>query len=522
MTSTAPPCHKRYFTPLDICIDALAENRLVFDLVCPECGHRFRGSVSEAALGPARRGASPPEIRCAGCLQPAALSGPEVRNLFERKLTEALETAEADDDRAGLERLGLVIAQAVELLEPWVMIFVVGFMAQAIGHYLQNTHLLLIRLRKALAEPPLLLAFPPRAEANQYLTRLWRQRFIISPAVLVAYNILSARSGHRRSHPKIRLRFDYYAPDLDNLSGHGALVPNITPPRHSRHLIDLREWYWRDDGLGEVTDPAEPLPFAFGEEDRAAGRRWLESKGLEDREFVCFLGRDDTYTRGTHDPNHWMHNSYRNMDIQNYVPAMEWLAERSVPSIRLGFMAASRLETEKREILDYACSGERTEFLDLYLSARCLFYVSSGSGLGLMARMAHRPLLYVNMCQYTAHTILVPGAVVIFKKMWGRREGRFLSIREVFERHLESCYLPAFFEEAGVDFVENSPEEIRASVEEMWRRVRGDWVETEEEKKLQAAYLDLRREYYPGYAPGQDGRLGYSFLKMNPYLLADA
>lgn len=501
-----------YFELRDIALDQLAEGGLGFELVCPGCGLSWRLDQPGGFVW----------LRCPRCQAEAGLDKAAVRTLFERKIRNELELAEKSGQPRAWDDLGRAIARATELLEPWLMIFVVGFMAQAFGHYLKNTHLLLIRLEKALDEPPLLLAFPPAVESNAYLTGLWRQKFIISPIVKIAYDLLSPLPGHRRVHPRINLNFNYYIPDLDNMSGHGALVPSVLPPRHSRHLIDLREWYWREDSLGESPDPSAPMPFVFSEEEHLNGRGWLASKNTSPGGYVCFLGRDDAYGRQTYNADNWNCNSYRNVDILNYEPAMHWLADRGLSSIRLGSQAAKALSADRPEIIDYACSGERTEFLDLYLGTECLFYVSAGSGPDSIPCMAHRPLLLTNLCQYALSTLLWAGTTLIFKKFWSERQNKFLSVREIFEGHLESCYLGHYFQEAGIRLVENSPEEIRASTEEMLALSRGTWRETEEERRLKASFVRLLNEFYPGFQAGQAGRLGFNFLKMNPFLLADA
>ncbi len=77
---------------------------------------------------------------------------------------------------------------------------------------------------------------------------------------------------------------------------------------------------------------------------------------------------------------------------------------------------------------------------------------------------------------------------------------------------------PRFYDEAGLELVSNSPEEILAAVREMHQRVKGEWIVTAEEEDTKAAFVDLIREFYPGY-PEYRSNPAFSFFKMNPYLV---
>lgn len=48
-------------------------------------------------------------------------------------------------------------------------------------------------------------------------------------------------------------------------------------------------------------------------------------------------------------------------------------------------------------VVDYAHHPERSPELDLFLAARCRFFIGTSSGLALVATVFSRPVLYTNL-----------------------------------------------------------------------------------------------------------------------------
>ena len=71
--------------------------------------------------------------------------------------------------------------------------------------------------------------------------------------------------------------------------------------------------------------------------------------------------------------------------------------------------------------------------------------------------------------------------------------------------------------EAGIEPIENTPEEILALAQEMNMRLDKTWVTRDEDEELQSRYRDL---YPPGHsAYGFPSRIGTEFLRKNNSLL---
>jgi putative glycosyltransferase (TIGR04372 family) len=169
---------------------------------------------------------------------------------------------------------------------------------------------------------------------------------------------------------------------------------------------------------------------------------------------------------------------------------MEELANRGYIAIRMGAAVREALTTSNPKIFDYATRG-RTDFLDVYLSAKCAFFVSSGTGLDELTRVFRRPLLFVNFVPLEyAHTWF-PDGLFIPKKLWLTDERRFLRFREIIESGVGRVLKGEEYESHGIEVIENTPAEILAAVVEMDERLKGTWETTVEDEELQRRFWSL-------------------------------
>ena len=58
----------------------------------------------------------------------------------------------------------------------------------------------------------------------------------------------------------------------------------------------------------------------------------------------------------------------------------------------MGSIVKENISTNNNKIINYANSQNRTDFLDIYLISKCKFYISTGTGLDLVATLFRKPL----------------------------------------------------------------------------------------------------------------------------------
>lgn len=253
----------------------------------------------------------------------------------------------------------------------------------------------------------------------------------------------------------------------------------------------------------------------FTDEEEQQGKELLTTMGVNNW-FVCFHARDSAYLDyklGKRDKRH----DFRNCGVENYLPAAAFIARQGGYVLRMGAKVQSKLPQTTSRIIDYAIQ-HRTDFGDIYLPAKCFFYLGNTSGLNSVPYVFGIPVANANVIPITRGP--PPGAKDLFipKKIWSVKEKRFLTFREmVNSEEIEYWQKHGFREDAGLIPVENSPEEILDLAQEMYQRLQGKWKPVPEDEELQQKFKCLftpQHQYY-----GFPSRMGAKFLRENKQLL---
>jgi len=286
-----------------------------------------------------------------------------------------------------------------------------------------------------------------------------------------------------------------------------------------RNMKVLRKFVPGENDDYEVWDKYPPqLSFTTREEEK--GKELLKEMNIDfGAKFICFHSRDNTYLekKDLKDGNkidRFYHN-YRDCSINNYLMAAEYLAGKGIYAIRMGGTVKDKLVVNNSKIIDYA-SRYRSDFGDIYLLAKCKFFLGNNAGLVATPIIFNIPAAQANWIPIgirlrSARDIFIP------KKLWLTKDKRFLTFREIIEMGAHMWDQTQLYLENGIEVIENTPEEILELAKEMDARIDGVWIETDEDIELQERYRQL---FPPGaYCYSLKSRIGSKFLKDNRNLL---
>ena len=225
----------------------------------------------------------------------------------------------------------------------------------------------------------------------------------------------------------------------------------------------------------------------FTKDEDAHGEAFLARNR---RGFVCLNVRDSGYNsmiRSEFNLNakNW---PQRNSDIETYLDACCVLTSRETAIYRMGIQVEKKFGSKDSLILDYATNGSRSEFLDLYLGAKCRFAISTSSGWDEIPFMFSRPVLLSNCADFLKVSNLTANCLIFPKIFFSSTTKTILGFEEIMDlfqygiRFLNSENL----ESLGVEIRDMSSEELVEAVTEMAQRVEGTFVETPEQKVMQA------------------------------------
>jgi putative glycosyltransferase (TIGR04372 family) len=216
-----------------------------------------------------------------------------------------------------------------------------------------------------------------------------------------------------------------------------------------------------------------------------------------------------------------LQHSARNIDIYSFTKVVKYLAKNNVIVFRMGDPSMVRIDDlceEHNNLYDYAHMKCRTPRLDLVLSANCMFFVGNSSGAGYMATIFNRPLVAVgvslpfNFCPSGFERDF--GIPKLFRKI---DTGDLCSFKEIFENGLSECRTTEEVSQRGYEFIENTAEEIKEVVAEMFERLNGSWSSTDFDEQLQHKAQSLIP--LGSYTFGSKSRCGTFFLRRYSHLV---
>lgn len=249
--------------------------------------------------------------------------------------------------------------------------------------------------------------------------------------------------------------------------------------------------------------------------DRDTERGWraLESVGVpRDAWFVCFHSREGGYS-----PNDEHLHDYRNSPVEDYMLAMAALVERGAWCLRMGDPSMRPMPAAPR-VIDYAHSAIRSDWMDVFLCARCRFFIGNTSGIHFVSGVFHVPCANANMIPMSALP-MGPHDLGIPKLLWHEHEERYLDFAEILGSPIGSYRFSEEYRAARLRVVNNTPEEIRDLALEMLDRTAGEAVYTDDDERLQSGFAGLMR---PGhYSYGARSRVGRDFLRRHRALVPE-
>lgn len=256
-----------------------------------------------------------------------------------------------------------------------------------------------------------------------------------------------------------------------------------------------------------------PPLLTLSEEDREYGWSVLKKLGVpEGAWFVCVHCREAGFY-----PTETFH-AFRDADIMTYVPAMEAVTAQGGWCIRVGDKTMKPLPSMPH-VIDYALDPAKSERMDVFLCGTCRCFLGSNSGLGNVANIFgipvasanHAPLAYI--LPYGCKDLAIP------KLYWSTADQRFLTFREILNSPSCSYDEAKYFSQAGIQLVNNSPEEIRELLLELLETANATVAYTEEDNQRQRQFKSLMRPGHMSYGAGS--RVGRHFLRQHEQLNAD-
>jgi len=376
---------------------------------------------------------------------------------------------------AGLT-LAVIILPIFYLLN-LVFNFRIGMIRQErYGHLAMNTELFLRRLQLDIYPKDVYYFFvcnPFVTTANRQLLSMFQRVITISESLFLGYIFLAIR-------------------------------PHLAKTRFYQPLeLKSNEYF-------EFQQAQPSLTFSAEELER--GRRELKKMGIELKKdwFVCIYARDSAYLDSAFPERNWSYSDFRNVCIETYNEAIQFIVDKGGWVIRMGSVVEDPLSISHKRIIDYANSKYSSPFLDVFLTAYCKFYLSSDGGCSDPAMIFDRPIIWVSNAEIEFSPI-GKNALAIPKKIRNCKTKQYLPYYEIFEKKMDPSGNHA--KDPELEYEDNNSREILDVTMEMFKRIEGDFIMTEEESLLMHNYFS---DYWSQCRNKQiKTPIGLQFLKEN-------
>jgi len=379
------------------------------------------------------------------------------------------------------------VVVVIHLIRPWVLVRWGELPSPRIGHFAANTELYLCERDAGINVPKqrhvdVFFMEPPIC--NQQLATMWKRVLRVWPHWML---------------PSIRRVY--------------RLIPGGT-------IHEIGDNTQQDRDVHNLLDRFPPH-LKFTAEEEARGAAGLRMMGIPNgTPFVCLIVRDDAYLEA-HQSKDWSYHNYRDSDIQNYVLAAEELADRGYFVLRMGAKVRESIKSSHSRVIDYAVNGMRSDFMDIYLAARCEFCISTGTGFDSVPIIFRRPIVFVNLAALGYLYTFRAQIICITKHHFAVQKNRELTLSEIFTNGVGFSLRTSDYESKDVLLVENTPEEICDVVVEMVERLQGTWHQEPNDDALQRRFwkiypADAHDAYQDRPLHGEiRSSIGSQFLRVN-------
>jgi putative glycosyltransferase (TIGR04372 family) len=334
--------------------------------------------------------------------------------------------------------------------------------------------------------------------------------------------------GWRPEHKAILLAPQWYTANkalLNHWKDHYLIVDDDKMIKHLRPLADILTVDVAFSRLPsrKVVHARIALPFVQKEyeekklaplltidpEIKKKGWEILNKIGISPgSKFITLHVREDNF-KGEQG---CLHNAHRNANIEDYFEAIDLLIEKGYQVIRLG-EPSSKAVAPKQGVFDYAHSPYKSDWMDIFLCAEADIFLGASGGVFATPQVFGTPLVATNFpptyLDHSSQDLFIP------KLMRDRASKRLLTFKEIFSPPIFQCEEGYLFAKLGIEFVDNTPGEIKEIVQELLERFESKLVYTEDDQVLQ----NKLRSYTAARGGLSISRMGRDFLRRHQDLL---
>lgn len=190
--------------------------------------------------------------------------------------------------------------------------------------------------------------------------------------------------------------------------------------------------------------------------------KYLSEYGLNEKNFVCIHLRDPAY---------YNYNSCRDVEIESYISAINFLIERKIPVVRFVHKNSKSIKSLNNKFYhEYTVDNDVNKSVQYYLIKNSKFVICTQSGIYNLNSLFDVPFFLTNAIPVNICGVVKPQDRIIIKKFKYKNTNKFLKIHDIINKDLNT--LPEFnITKHNIEIVDNTNYEILDGVKEILNNI---------------------------------------------------
>ena len=267
--------------------------------------------------------------------------------------------------------------------------------------------------------------------------------------------------------------FKYFAPYLnvienkEHIPFFGKLSEVLTLPlgfcvplKNSCPYLDIASSITQGKFLQSETH--NPL-FQLLEEDYIQGNKILTELGIPKNSWYVTLHVRETGYRDTKNPSL---DLWRNADPNDYIRAIKQITKLGGYVFRMGDKSMTKMP-DIPNLIDYAHSKIKSEFMDVFLGATCAFSIGTSSGYYHIPLIFSRPIIFTNSPLFLEYFGLRNRDIYLPRLLKNKKDNSYITFSEFTKPPTSTYASQENYNNSELYIEKNNSEDILNAVNEM-------------------------------------------------------
>jgi len=240
-----------------------------------------------------------------------------------------------------------------------------------------------------------------------------------------------------------------------------------------------------------------PIQLNLTKKEINKGELILKQFGIpKNAKIVCISSRDDLYLKRTYPSVDFSYHNFRDSNVNNYIPAIKALIQKNFYVVRMGKIAAKKLNIKSSKFIDYPFHPLKSDFMDFFFAYKCYFWIANNCGLDELPRVFRKPLILTNTAPFMSVQMQIK-EYYYFPKIYINSKNQKLSISKIFDYGIANINRSEEFKKKNIRLVEMTSKEYKGAILESLKLMKDSWrIKNKKDLKLQRKFQKLYLKLY--------------------------